>query len=64
VDEVFRILLEMLPRDPHKENAGMKMNESFQWVRHTHTVVGLRLGGPEARLKRGPSDDVITLSQP
>jgi len=27
-------------------------------------VVGLRLGGPEARLKRGPSDDVIILSQP
>jgi len=27
-------------------------------------VVGLGLGGPEARLKRGPSDDVIILSQP
>jgi len=24
-------------------------------------VVGLRLGGPEARLRRGPSDDVIIL---
>jgi len=28
------------------------------------TVVGLRLEGPEAKLKRGPSDDVIILSQP
>ena len=27
-------------------------------------VVGLGLGGPEARLKRGPSDDVIIISQP
>jgi len=27
-------------------------------------VVGLGLGGPEERLKRGPSDDVIILSQP
>jgi len=27
-------------------------------------VVGLGLGGPEARLKRGPSDDVIILGQP
>jgi len=28
------------------------------------SVVGLRLGGPEARPKRGPSDDIIMLSQP
>jgi len=27
-------------------------------------VVGLGLGGPEARLKGGPSDDVIIISQP
>ena len=27
-------------------------------------VVGLGLGGPEARLKRGPSDDVIIIRQP
>jgi len=27
-------------------------------------VVGLGLGGAEARLKRGPSDDVIIISQP
>jgi len=27
-------------------------------------VVGLGLGGPKARLKSGPSDDVIVLSQP
>jgi len=27
-------------------------------------VVSLRLGGGEARLKKGPSDDVIILSQP
>ena len=27
-------------------------------------VVGLGLGGPEARQKRGPPDDVIILSQP
>jgi len=25
---------------------------------------GFRVGGPEARLKRGPSDDVIMFSQP
>jgi len=25
---------------------------------------GFKVGGPEARLKRGPSDDVIILSQP
>ena len=31
---------------------------------HVQAVVGLRLGGPEARLKRGLSDDVIILSQP
>jgi len=29
-----------------------------------YPVVGLGLGGPEARLKRGPSDDVIIISQP
>jgi len=28
------------------------------------SVVGFRLGGPEARLKRGALDDVIILSQP
>jgi len=28
------------------------------------SVVGLGLGGPEARLKGGPSDDVIIISQP
>jgi len=28
------------------------------------SVVGLGLGRPEASLKRGPSDDVIILSQP
>jgi len=28
-----------------------------------HPVVGLGLGWPEARLKRGPSNDVIILSQ-
>jgi len=27
-------------------------------------VVGLGLGGPEARLKGGPYDDVIIISQP
>jgi len=27
-------------------------------------VVSLGLGGPEARLKRGPSDDIIIVSQP
>jgi len=25
---------------------------------------GFRVGGPEARPKRGPSDDVIMISQP
>jgi len=29
-----------------------------------YAVVCLGLGGPEARLKRGPSDDVIIISQP
>jgi len=27
-----------------------------------HSVVCVGLGGPEARLKRGPSDDVIVLA--
>jgi len=28
------------------------------------SVVGLGLGGPEAGIKKGPSDDVIIISQP
>jgi len=31
---------------------------------HAYPVVDLGLRGPEARLKMGPSDDVIMLSQP
>ena len=29
-----------------------------------YSVMGLRLGEPEARIKRGPSDNVIIRSQP
>jgi len=38
------------------------------FVAHTYSVQiasgGFRVGGPEARLKRRPSDDVIIFSQP
>jgi len=33
------------------------------YIQCLYPVVGLRLEGPEARLKRGPSDDAIVLSQ-
>jgi len=33
-------------------------------LRHVIGSGGFRVGGPEARQKRGPSDDVIILSQP
>jgi len=34
------------------------------YTQYIYSVVGLGLGGTEARLKREPSDDVIILSQP
>jgi len=41
-----------------------QMTISSKTLGGTWSVVGLGLGGPEARLKRGPSDDVIILGQP
>jgi len=34
------------------------------WKQFVVISDGLGVGVPEARLKKGPSDDVITLSQP
>ena len=53
-------------RTPGKLPTSLQFLKFIAQVPHLNIdpVVGLGLGGPEARLKRGPSDDVIIFSQP
>ena len=49
-------------KHPHLDSLSVSLFNFFDcWLQ---AVVGSGLGGPEARPKKGPSDDVIMLSQP
>jgi len=56
-ETTYLLHCKILDASPNQQNV---IHAVDQWF----SVVGLGLVEPESRLKRGPSDDVIILSQP